>query len=121
VKIGSGDELLNAMVEIRKMLTVKGASNVMKQIILFMSDSSNPALQLEAGWILTNMLSGDSFITNSIVDKNPFGGIYTMLQSENKSVQEQALWIVGNLAGDSSKYRDSMLNLNFFPILISVC
>ena len=85
-----------------------------------MNQVKYPQLQLEATWALTNVASGTTYQTQTIIDK---GGIplFIKLLSENRpGIAEQAVWAIGNIAGDCTFYRDTILKAGGLEPLIRV-
>ncbi len=72
-------------------------------------DHSLPEFQFEALWCLTNIASGTSDNTQSIVVKGGIEKIISLIDSNFQEIQEQAIWAIGNIAGDSVKIRDRVI------------
>jgi hypothetical protein len=66
-------------------------------------------LQYEACWILTNISAGNSYQTQTIIEKGAVPLLIKLLSSTNDTVREQAVWALGNIAGDNSTCRDLIL------------
>ncbi len=60
-------------------------------------------------WCLTNIASGTSDHTQSIVVKGGIEKISSLIDSKFQEIQEQAIWALGNIAGDSVKIRDRVI------------
>jgi importin subunit alpha-1 len=69
-----------------------------------------PEFRFEALWCLTNIASGTSDNTQSIVIKGGVEKIISLIDSNIQEIQEQAIWAVGNIAGDSLKVRDRVID-----------
>lgn len=76
--------------------------------------------QYECAWILTNIASGSSENTGSIVEIGAVPLLIDLLKSPDIRVMEQAVWALGNIAGDGPKLRDIVLSSGIIPILINL-
>jgi len=73
-----------------------------------MQEASEPHIQVEACWCITNMASGTSEQCASLVEKGVIPIIVQLLDSNFVTMLEQAIWCVGNIAGDCVSYRDKL-------------
>lgn len=73
--------------------------------------------QYECAWILTNIASGSSENTVSIVNVGAIPLLINLLKSPDIRVMEQAVWALGNIAGDGPILRDTVLSNGIIPIL----
>lgn len=80
-------------------------ANLIPRLMEFMQATDMPHLQLEAAWALTNVCSGTSVQTQTIIDKGGIPVFVSLLCSPHMIVAEQSLWAIGNIGGDSSHYR----------------
>lgn len=69
---------------------------------------------------MTNIASGSSENTNSIVEAGAVPLLINLLKSSDVRVMEQAVWALGNIAGDGPKLRDLVLCHGIVPILNSL-
>jgi importin subunit alpha-1 len=61
------------------------------RLIQFMQDSSEPHLQLEAAWALTNVASGTTHQTQTIIDKGGINCFIGLLRSNRMILAEQVI------------------------------
>lgn len=66
-------------------------------------------LQFEVAWVLTNVASGSSQQTKTIVDSGAVKTFIRLIDSPHPEVREQAVWALGNIAGDCPECRDYLL------------
>lgn len=127
--LNSGNEALalEATSAFRKMLSIERnppidavlEANVLPVLISFLSVHSNPQLQFDAAWAITNIASGTSKHTRYVISSGAIPIFVSLLQSPNDNVREQAAWALGNIAGDSPECRDLVLAANALPPLLA--
>lgn len=83
-------------------------------------DHSLPEFQFEALWCLTNIASGTSDHTMSVVNKGGIEKIITLMDSNIHEIQEQAVWAIGNIASDSVKTRDKVIQKRGLEKIIKI-
>lgn len=69
-------------------------------------------LQFEAAWALTNVASGTTDQTLTVVQADAIPKFVKLFSSSVSAVAEQAVWALGNIAGDGPTTRDYVLNNN---------
>ena len=84
-------------------------ANVVPRLIQLSTASKHPELQHECLWILTNIVSGTSEETRSVVDNGGVPVFIRLMNSDNPKIRDEAVWALGNIAGDSVYYRDMIL------------
>eukprot|EP01017_Pseudomicrothorax_dubius_P030515 TRINITY_DN3818_c0_g1_i1.p1 TRINITY_DN3818_c0_g1~~TRINITY_DN3818_c0_g1_i1.p1 ORF type:complete len:482 (-),score=99.09 TRINITY_DN3818_c0_g1_i1:183-1628(-) len=83
--------------------------NLVPRLLYFMERDDQPHLQLEAAWALTNVCSGSTFQTKSIIDKGGIKSFVRLLKNRPLNISEQAIWALGNISAEGSSQRDVIL------------
>ncbi|CAD8048029.1 unnamed protein product [Paramecium sonneborni] len=113
---------------LRKMLSVESGApiqqvidaNLVPKLIEIIQKEQIPQLILEAAWALTNVASGTTQQTQSIIDKGGINLFIKLLSSQYRDIAEQAVWAIGNIAGDCTQYRDLILKFGGVDPLITI-
>lgn len=95
-------------------------ANMVPRLIQFMQNEKEAHLQLEAAWALTNVASGTTPQTQSIIDKGGIPCFIKLLRANRIEVAEQAIWAIGNIAGDSATFRDLILKYSGLEPLLAI-
>jgi len=74
-------------------------------LIALLKLSSNPKLQYEAAWALSNIAAGTSAQARHVADHGAVPAFVHLLQSPDADVKEQGVWALGNMAGDMPEVR----------------
>lgn len=76
----------------------------------FLSWNSEPKIQFEASWSLTNVAVGTYDQVMTLVTKGAIDGFIRLLTCcQHVEIVEQAVWGLGNLSGESPKIRDLVI------------
>eukprot|EP01017_Pseudomicrothorax_dubius_P048810 TRINITY_DN895_c0_g2_i3.p1 TRINITY_DN895_c0_g2~~TRINITY_DN895_c0_g2_i3.p1 ORF type:complete len:504 (+),score=139.48 TRINITY_DN895_c0_g2_i3:61-1512(+) len=84
-------------------------ANLIPRLLEYMQDDSKPHLQLEAAWVLTNIASGTTIQTQTMVDKGAIPLFIRLFGHKHLKIAEQAIWALGNMAGDNIEFRDQII------------
>ncbi len=115
---GSEAEQLEATIQFRRLLSVEKLPPI-DQVIGFgavplfvrlLAHDPSPRLQFEAAWALTNIASGTTEHTQTVIAAGAVPHFVRLLDSESEDVREQAVWALGNIAGDGTVARDLVLD-----------
>ncbi|KAL9651639.1 hypothetical protein ABK040_001584 [Willaertia magna] len=119
---------LDGVTALRKLLSLEQKppidevlqSGVLPILIHFLEYNDIASLQFESLWSISNIASGTSVHTESVVRANAVPIIIKLLNSPSDDVVEQSIWALGNIAGDSAKCRDYVLQMGAMSPLLNV-
>lgn len=94
-------------------------SGILPILVACLHNDDNTALQFEAAWALTNIASGSSTQTQSVVNAGAVPHFLRLLESPHQNVSEQAVWALGNIIGDGPQCRDYCISLGVVKPLLS--
>ncbi|XP_047741619.1 uncharacterized protein LOC125179567 [Hyalella azteca] len=92
-------------------------ANAVPLLISLLNKHHNPQLQFEALWALTNIASGSSDQTRTVVEAGGLPPIARLLSSADPEIVDQAVWAIGNIAGDGPAMRDAVLRVRIVQLL----
>ncbi|KAL9651640.1 hypothetical protein ABK040_001585 [Willaertia magna] len=95
-------------------------SGVLPFLVNFLEKKDDTLLQYETLWSISNIASGTSVHTESVIKANAVPIIIKLLNSPSDDVVEQSIWALGNIAGDSAECRDYVLQKGIMSPLLHV-
>lgn len=120
---------LEAVMQFRKLLSIERSPpiqqvidcGVVPRLVYFLTCHNDHNLQFESAWALTNIASGTTQHTKTVIDHGAVRIFVELLRSKNEDVREQAVWALGNIAGDSHHCRDLVLKSGAMGPLLALC
>ena len=94
-------------------------SGIVPKLVEFLQKHDNPSLQFESAWALTNIVTGTSEQTDTVVKSGAVPIFIQLLQSPSENIRFQVAWAIGNIAGDSVECRDYVLSLGALQAIVS--
>jgi len=90
------------------------------RFIQFLVYGQHTKLKFESAWALTNIASGTSDQTATLVQLGGIPVFVNLLKDSDVELREQAVWALGNIAGDSARMRDLVLQNGVLPPLLTI-
>jgi len=94
-------------------------ANMLPILVECLTRDDQPSLQFEAAWALTNIASGSSPQTQSVVHAGAVEHFLRLLKSPHQNVCEQAVWALGNIIGDGPTCRDLVIQAGVVEPLLT--
>lgn len=86
--------------------------------VQLLAPGNHANIQFEAAWVLTNLASGHTTHTRTVVNAGAMEALVPLIDSSNEDVRGQAMWALSNLTGDCVEFRDRALGLNVVSALL---
>ncbi|KAM0672986.1 hypothetical protein GVAV_003561 [Gurleya vavrai] len=126
------DDIYRSVYEVRRLLSIERKppiddiinSGILPRVAEFLSSAcpvyangdqeTISGIRIESAWIITNIASGDSKQTNSVVKLGVVKLLIDILVEGPVSLEliDQCVWALGNIGGDSESCRDLIIGHN---------
>jgi importin subunit alpha-1 len=124
------DEIKHAIEDLRKILSQGRRppiaqvieTGIVPRLVELISEKYDeyPEIQLNSTWCITNIASGTSVQTKTVIDCGSIPELIRLLRSKNDDLIEQDFWALGNISGDSVAHRNLVLENGLFPLLVTI-
>jgi len=119
--------ILDCATRIRKLLSVKTnppidavvQAGAVPRLINLLGLVSQPQIQFESCWALTNVASGSLDQTMAVVNANAIPMFVRLLEVPSAEVREQALWALANISGENAELRDLVISHGAIELVIA--
>ncbi|XP_057306044.1 importin subunit alpha-1-like [Hydractinia symbiolongicarpus] len=121
-------EIYNAVQSTRRLLSRAESppidkvikSGLVPKLVTLLQYKQDTSIQFEAAWAVTNIASGSSEQTRTVVEAGAVDCFVELLSSQHAQVQEQAVWALGNIAGDGPDFRDYVISRGVVDPLLAL-
>eukprot|EP01080_Neovahlkampfia_damariscottae_P007317 gene7317-11636_t len=122
------EKQLEATTKVRILLSEESSPPISRVIeygfipifVKFLNDTTNPKLQFEAAWCLTNIVSSESEHVQAVLKSDAVSTFIKILNESNHvELIDLCIWALGNIAGDSVEFRDNLLQEDVFLSVLS--
>jgi hypothetical protein len=86
-------------------------------IVLSRLQSGTARIQVECGWILTNIASGNAAHVRALLDCNAAPVLLQLCSDSDPEVVHHCLWAISNIIGDGVPARDLLISLGAVPLV----
>ena len=91
---------------------------ILPDLLNHLQHDNNGELRCECSWIITNIASGPSSCSTTLVNSGALEALIYSLSSPDPKLSEQCIWAIGNIAGDSITNRNIVLKTNAPDMII---
>lgn len=94
-----------------------GGSGIVDRLISLL-DTVDDELKFESAWCLTNLATGPSDVTNTLVEAGVVEKLFGLLSHPHPELVDQCVWALGNIAGDSISSRDRIIAAGTVELIV---
>ena len=95
-------------------------ANAVPLLIMLINDDTNPHIQIEATWCVTNIATGTTLQINSLVEKGAIPLYIKLLKKPIFELVEQAVWGIGNIGADCIAFRNQLIENSAMSALVEL-